>query len=1301
MSEPQNGRIGGGVLKDNLKIYEDNSGKDFLNFKNEISDTALLHIDALNKRIAIKKDVSIPDKALAVDDKLQSVNSISEVIDVFPYFNFQTNEINLNDDILYLNAQENIQLSALATTDILINNNIISTYNSDADIDLIPSGTGSVEILSNIDVYGSIHATGNISMGGDLIFGQGPETPDQISFGTVIASDIIPDLNNTYNIGSPTKQVGTIYSNLLNGQGISAESLISGFVDLALRQGNIFYVAETGDDTNVGDHPQGPFKTIKRALQAADASNGGPVTIHIFPGGYEEELPLVVPSNVTIHGQDLRNVIIRPESAYQSEDVFHITGEVTIENITIKDFYYDNINDTGYAFRFAPGAIVSTRSPYIRNITVITNGSTTSPSDPRGFASGDAGKGAYIDGAAVNSLSNEASVLFHAATFITPGVDCITMTNGVRIEWLNSFTYYANRGLYALQGTGRTLPDGSTLAFGAEIRSIGSANVYGNYGAWADGANCIMYLINHNFAYIGVGKETDNDRDEVIESQQWIELNSGKVYVQNTDERGKFKVGDDFFVDFDLGTISIDTSQVDLDGLSQIVITDGTNTTTLNTNFVETGNIRFDGNTIFSTSGNIEIDSIVGNIDFLNNVNIAKDLDITGDLTIDGTLITFGDSPNDVLDFNVPIDQNFYSKTTNVHSLGSATKLWNNIYTDDSNIDNIRIFDNVITTTLSNANLDLKSNANGYVQLEGLEFQNDTVKTVSSNIELTMSNNLYFNGQGLRVPVGTNVQRVETAGSLRFSSTDTVFEGWGTNRISFSGVYSSDRRTSVVANKTNNFINFNVNNIKVGELNREGLTINGLESDSIFIDNNTIRTVDSNADLFIRRKGSGQIKFNGQEYFRDNIWTNPETTALTFRNTNRGYVKVVGTKGIIVGVSGQYIFDNVNDLSIGTDVSGSNIWATDNGVRIDQGISSPSGNGTIETTGSQVIGSTSTGLQSYFIDFGISDITNVIEIEITQVRFRGNFQDTNEYVDLILPTDNTGTYTTRIGEFEDNGDTNVYTVSLNFGNNSQDARTYSNTGAEATDFTNQVTVGLSGNYGLAADVDVPATLNTLIPGMTNNWELEISYKIVTSNNQFSQYDVSTNNYYYIFDEDTSNLIDTDRYVVTNALNLPYLTRARIRGKLILGNNNNGSREYLGSNIILQFSDDGTNDTGMQNLATILNINNKASYTIWNEFDVIFDIEDSSIDLTNLKFRIVQPNGGEKGANAFAISELQLFLSETVPDSKPVGTFRYDAAAKQAEVWDGSQWVPATGFEVDPVTADLMEEIVGIWSLIVG
>jgi len=309
----------------------------------------------------------------------------------------------------------------------------------------------------------------------------------------------------------------------LNGQRVEVDDLSVGDASLALRQGNIFYVSVNGDDNNVGDHQHGPFRTIKHALSVADASTAGPVTIHTYPGVYEEEFPLTVPPHVTVSGHDLRNTVIKPTPATQDQDAFLIQGDVTVENITIKDFYYNSATNTGNAFRFTPNGLVSTRSPYVRNISVITQGSITSTDDPRGFNTGDAGRGAYVDGSELDADSLEASMLFHSVTFITPGVDAITMTNGVRVEWLNSFTYFANRGLYALEGTiGKPLGN-SSLRYGAEIRSIGSANVYGNFGAVANGSSTLMYLISHNFAYIGTGKDVTNDGTLVEQANETVE----------------------------------------------------------------------------------------------------------------------------------------------------------------------------------------------------------------------------------------------------------------------------------------------------------------------------------------------------------------------------------------------------------------------------------------------------------------------------------------------------------------------------------------------------------------------------------------------------------------------------------------------------------------------------------------------------------------------------------------------------------------------------------------------------------
>ena len=611
MAEPQNGRIGGGVLKDNLL----RQGVD-LNFKNTSGSTALLHLDVNNAKISINTE-SATD-ALTIPSTLASSNLISTYNNIANFTIDNSQIVALGGDgFINFNAANNIFATAIATDDLKIDFNTISTTTTDTNIEIRPNGLGNVNIQSNWNITGNLHATGNIEFSGNLTLGN--DNTDNVSFAADLNSDLIPDQTNTSDLGSPSKQWLNIYSNLLNGLAIELDELIVGGAgsSLARRQGNIFYVSTLGSDTNVGDHQHGAFRTLKHALAQSDGSTAGPTAIHVYPGVYEEEFPLTVPSHVSITGEDLRNTIIKPTVSTQNNDAFLIEDDVTIENITIKDFY------SGYAFRFTPGGLVNTRSPYIRNVSVITKGSVTSLDDPRGFLQGDAGAGAYIDGSVLDSASLEASMLFHSVTFITPGVDCIIMTNGVRVEWLNSFTYFANRGLYATQGaTGKLMPNAS-IRYGAELRAIGSACVYGNYGAVADGANTLMYLVGQNFAYIGTGGDVSNDKTLTVQSQETIELNSGSIVYTSTDATGTFRVGDNFYVDFETGTTSIDADTVDFSGIATITINNGIETTYIDGSRVDTGNIRFTGNTVTTVDGDLNLSPVTEIFNTDNNLGLV------------------------------------------------------------------------------------------------------------------------------------------------------------------------------------------------------------------------------------------------------------------------------------------------------------------------------------------------------------------------------------------------------------------------------------------------------------------------------------------------------------------------------------------------------------------------------------------------------------------------------------------------------------------------------------------------------
>lgn len=445
----QVGRISGPLLQQNLL----RNGID-LSF-----ETDLVYLDVTNGRLGVKTNA--PTNELQNSQTTRSTNLIVDTEANFPILNFTNSSIQPfgGTNNIVLDARYTIKSSNAKTGDLFIDDNFIKTTQSNSPIEFYPNGTGNVTVFNKLFVDGNVNLDGtNFNVDGNIQLGDA--NTDSLVFNADIDTNIIPDADLTYSLGTDTKRWNTINSQFVNGIDIDAAAANIGNVSLGTEQGKIWYVSTNGDNGNVGEHQQGPFRTIDYAVTRAQAGD----TIYVLPGEYEETCPIVVPQGVTIRGTDIRNTVIKPPTSDNYVDIFKLNGETAVSDITIKDFYYDSANDVGYAFRFASNAAIISRSPYVQNVSVITKGSVTSSSDPRGFDEGDAGKGALVDGADVLSTSQEASMLFHSVTFITPGVDALTMTNGVRVEWLNSFTYFADRGIYAVNGsTGHLSTDGSTI----------------------------------------------------------------------------------------------------------------------------------------------------------------------------------------------------------------------------------------------------------------------------------------------------------------------------------------------------------------------------------------------------------------------------------------------------------------------------------------------------------------------------------------------------------------------------------------------------------------------------------------------------------------------------------------------------------------------------------------------------------------------------------------------------------------------------------------------------------------------
>ena len=419
------GRISGPLLKANLVRSTLPVDRQNIAF-----ETDLLYIDVVNSRIGVK--TSQPQFPLDVNGTVRSVDlQVSNQAEI-NNVTITANSITTSGNQLNLATPDSAVFNnRLIVDDLIIEGNTISATDTNQNFEIIPSGTGIVEVRGDTRVEGNIHATGNIRADGNIQIGD--QDTDTITINADVASNLVPDANNTYTLGLANKRWNEVFANNLTVDNLTLTGNITvNGLDLTARPGKTYYVATNGDDLQSGTHQNDPYASLTKALSVATTGDH----IHIYPGTYTEEFPLIVPVGVSIRGDGLRAVSIQPTPSTISNDAFILNGEVTIEDLTVTGFQYDSQANTGHAFRFnsnadSSGYTVTSRSPYIRNITVLTQGSVTTPDDPRGFASGDAGRGAFLDGSMATAWSREAGCLFQNVTMMDKLLRWLMILNSI------------------------------------------------------------------------------------------------------------------------------------------------------------------------------------------------------------------------------------------------------------------------------------------------------------------------------------------------------------------------------------------------------------------------------------------------------------------------------------------------------------------------------------------------------------------------------------------------------------------------------------------------------------------------------------------------------------------------------------------------------------------------------------------------------------------------------------------------------------------------------------------------------
>ncbi len=256
------GRISGQLLKSNLLRAGEN-----LAF-----ETDLLYLDVVNSRIGIR--TATPTNTLQVNGHTRTTNlTVDNQLNV-GNLSFTGNTITSSAATIIFSAaagEATVYHSRLQIDDLQIQNNTISTTVSNSNIEIEPNGTGTVNIAANtnitgnLNVTGSINATGNVTIGGNIIIGDA--LTDNIVINASIRSDLVPETDNTYDLGSASFRwralyVNNFYTDTVNLPALDVGSLMFRDNEITTTTGTDLYI----DGNGIGGVRLGNFRIVDNVI---------------------------------------------------------------------------------------------------------------------------------------------------------------------------------------------------------------------------------------------------------------------------------------------------------------------------------------------------------------------------------------------------------------------------------------------------------------------------------------------------------------------------------------------------------------------------------------------------------------------------------------------------------------------------------------------------------------------------------------------------------------------------------------------------------------------------------------------------------------------------------------------------------------------------------------------------------------------------------------------------------------------------------------------------------------------------
>jgi len=238
---------------------------------------------------------------------------------------------------------------------------------------------------------------------------------------------------------------------------------------------NILFVTPDGDDTNDGYLVSSAKRTVGSALTIAEAST----VIKISAGNYTENNPIILPEQVTLLGDSLREVSIIPQNPDQ--DLIYVANGNYVENIS----FTGSLDEGKAIISFNPDKpSYVTQGPYIRNCTNFISNSI----------------GMKIDGAHV--IGDTRAMNVDSYTQLNQGGIGVSISNEGYAQLVSIFTIYNDQSIVCTNG--------------GQCDLTNSNSSFGRLGLVADGVGPQQFIgtvteaksANTNIFPIDIGADT-------------------------------------------------------------------------------------------------------------------------------------------------------------------------------------------------------------------------------------------------------------------------------------------------------------------------------------------------------------------------------------------------------------------------------------------------------------------------------------------------------------------------------------------------------------------------------------------------------------------------------------------------------------------------------------------------------------------------------------------------------------------------------------------------------------------------